>query len=94
MTTLTAREIIRKEYGDSKNFMTPTVLEVGKISVNRAYEISSGEAFLSPERIYGVSIVDYDPETGKTERKYSPISEMFHSLQEANDHVKALKEAK
>ena len=91
MTTLTAREIIKKEYGDSKNFMTPSILETKKISINRAYELSSGEAFLSDGRIYGVSVVDYDPATDTTQRNYD-LSEMFHSYQEAKEHIKALKQ--
>lgn len=95
MTTLTASQIIRKEFGNSVNFITPTVLEVGKISENVAYEISKGTGIFNPW-VFGVTIVDYDPATDTTKRRESNgnigDSCMVYSLKEAQEYINSLKE--
>ncbi len=70
MATLTAREIIKREYGSSKNFVTPYPVKYGKLNKTTAYEISRGTG-MNHEPIYGVSIVTYDPETDTTKREYT-----------------------
>jgi hypothetical protein len=87
MATMTAREILRAEYGDSKNFMTPEVLKVGKIDQGTAYEISSGSGFDPGTTIYGVSIVGVR-EDGSTYR--SDASKMFDSLVDARAYIRDL----
>jgi hypothetical protein len=42
-TTLSAREILRREYGSSRNLLTPHALAIGKVDRESAYEISVGE---------------------------------------------------
>ncbi len=56
--SMTAREIIHKEYGESKNFMTPNNRRYGKVhgAPDVAYEVSEGTDF-NHNKIYGVSIV-------------------------------------
>ncbi len=67
----TAREAIKKVYGDSNNFMTPNVLETGWIIKNKlAYELSSGR-FID-KRLLGLSVVE---KTYAGWRKATDISE-------------------
>ncbi len=64
---LPAREVLRREYGDSKNFITPHVLGIGWIEPGRvAYELSTGTDF-DHAPMYGVSLVRLNPD-GRTER--------------------------
>ena len=87
--TLTARKIIRMEYGDSKNFMTDRVLKMGKINKNMAYELSSGRGFTN-DTIYGISIVELLAD-GKTKRR-TDLSECCKNLEEVDHYIKYLKE--
>lgn len=84
-----AQTILHMEYGNAKNFMTPNIIEIGKISDNIAYEISSGEG-LSHNTIYGLSIVSYNPETNKTSRDYDG-SGCYDTLAEVNEIIDNLK---
>ena len=79
--TMTARQILRQELGDSKNFMTPGIMRVGKMSRNIAYELSTGRG-MDNEPIYGVTLVMLDESTGRTERLFDD-SQMFESIMEA-----------
>lgn len=72
-----ARELIRMEYGSSKNFMTPNVIERRKNGRHRAIEIASGTGF-NQEPIYGVSIVDHFPQNDTTTRRRD-LSQCFQS---------------
>jgi DNA-directed RNA polymerase subunit RPC12/RpoP len=63
---LKAKEIIKKEYGNSKNFITPSVIGYGFVSDNVAYEISKGKGIMGGE-IIGLSIAKQRPD-GTTER--------------------------
>lgn len=87
-TTLTAREILRLEYGDSRNFLTPHVIARGKLRADTAYELSSGEGITPGTRLYGVSVVVVHAST--TERDYES-SCCFSSLQAANEYVEELR---
>lgn len=88
MTTLSAREIIKKEYGDSKNFMTQWVLGHYKTRRNQAAELSTGIG-LFDTRIWGVSVVTLH-EDGSTTRE-TDLSSCFESEQEARDYIESLK---
>lgn len=97
MTTLDARTIIKHEYGDSKNFMTPHVIRMGKIAPHMAYELSWGDAMfleIHPNgRMYGVSVVkviksDWPYETERA----TELNKSFATEQEAEDYIKYLKD--
>ena len=86
--TLTARKIIKMEYGNSKNFMTDRVLKMGKINKNMAYELSSGRGF-TDNIIYGISLVEL-MEDGKTKRR-DDLSKCCYSINEAESYIRDLK---
>ena len=88
---MTARQIIKKEYGNSKNFITPYILRYGKISENVAYELSEGTGF-EHNAIYGVSIVTVD-EQGNTKREFD-LSKHFDSLLEVEGYIGRLREGR
>ena len=90
MATPTAREMIRQEYGSGKNFMTPRVIRVGKVGRYRAFELSSGRGFAN-ETIYGVSVVDFDPDTRETRRRTDLMAGCFTTLSKAEYHIEQLK---
>ena len=87
--TATAREIIKKEYGSSRNFMTPNVIRIGKISRRVAFELSNGES-LDHSIIYGVSFAEFKTDGGTIRR--TDISKMFGSQKEAEAYINQLKE--
>ena len=89
-------DIFHREYGDSKNFMTPEVLDRGEISsgiqgVQIAYELSKGEAIFGKGYLFGVSLVVYSDKYGTTNRVVAPYATVFRSLKEAKEHVEDLK---
>ena len=88
MKTMTAQEMIICEYGSSKNFMTPEVLEQEKINESHAYELSKGTG-LSNEPIWGVSIVKQIGDN-KTKR-CTELGDCFFSLEDAKEHINNLK---
>ena len=95
MTNPNAGEILKMEYGTARNFMTPNVLEIGMIANNQnnciAFELSTGRGIFEGTQLFGVSVVEYDLITKKTDR-HAVKSECFHSLIDANDYIKILKE--
>lgn len=68
MAALTAREIIHAEYGNSRNFMTPNRIRVGKIAPDLAYELASGKN-MDGGPLYSVTIVEVLAD-GTTERRH------------------------
>ncbi len=88
-SALSAREILRLEYGASRNFMTPHVISRGKLARNVAYEISFGSGLEPGTSIYGVSVVRLH-EDGTTERDHER-SACFSTLERANEHVEYLR---
>jgi len=88
MKTLNARQIVKKEYGNSKNVMTPNVIKYGKINKYIAYELSSGEG-IKGEPIFGVSFVEVDDD-GNTIRR-TDLSSSFSTIEEANEYITRLK---
>ena len=85
---LTAREILYREYGDAPNFMTPDVLEVGKLHPCVAFEVSKGRGF-EHEPIYGVSVVRL--RCDGTTKRLTRLSELFFSRRQADWHVYTLR---
>ena len=94
-----ADRIIRAEYGDSRNLMTPTVLERGIVgtwahqeggTVHRAFELSRGRG-MDGESLYGVAIVDWNSRTCQTQRMRT-LSDVFGSLAAAERHLERLRE--
>lgn len=71
-----AIDLIRREYGGSSNFMTPTVLAYGLLDDCTAYELSKGTGFLN-EIIYGLSIAQERPDGTMSRR--TDLSDCFHS---------------
>jgi hypothetical protein len=69
---MTARDIIRAEYGCSRNLMTPDILEIGRTGekgtrLTGAYEISEGAGIENGTMLVGVSVVRLNPD-GTTTR--------------------------
>lgn len=99
MKSLTARQILKLEYGNSKNFVTPNIIARGKIDKYTAYEISSGRmpSFTRGgdyHTVYGVSVVFWlptDEKPNQTRRAHEPWSQMFNSLESAEWHIERLK---
>jgi hypothetical protein len=87
-TTLSAREILRLEYGDSRNFLTPHRIAIGKLDRATAYELSAGEGIEPGTKLYGISVVRVL--NGATERDYES-SCCFSSLEAANEYVEQLR---
>lgn len=89
-----AKEIIRKEYGDSTNFITPNVIRyelVGTLPDGHtvAAEVSAGTGIMDDGRRFGVSLALERPD-GSTERLHD-LSEVFSSMEDADaliDHVR------
>jgi hypothetical protein len=86
-TTLTARQILAREYGTSRNMLTPHRIAIGKLDRARAYELSAGEGVEAGTKLYGVSVVRVVD--GSIERDYD-ASCCFSSLEQANEHVERL----
>jgi hypothetical protein len=86
---LSARELLRLEYGDSRNFMTPHRIAVGKLAPLVAYEVSSGSGLEVGTSIFGVSVVRLHDDDS-TERDYE-ASACFSSLERTNEHVEHLR---
>lgn len=86
-----ARQIIRKEYGKSRNIITPNIVKYGKIRKNKAYEISYGKGFTGG-KLYGVSIASINKK-GKTKRNYKQ-SKVFNSQSTAQRYINKLRKRK
>lgn len=78
-----ARRIIRREYGDSTNFMTPEPVRYILVGPNRAAELSRGR--FGGRTYYGVSVVDVTPE-GETVRR-TDLSECFEDREAAEAYA-------
>jgi len=84
-----AKELVKKEYGSSRNFMTPRVLSYGWISKDKAaYELSQGYG-IKGERIYGLSIVEWK---GTASIRRSDLGGIFYNRDEIKQYIKQRKE--
>lgn len=90
---LTPKQIIRMEYGDSKNFMTPKIRKTAMLVETTekavAYEISEGRG-LNGDKIFGISLVLYDCNSGETER-LSDFCELRPSLESAKEALPSIR---
>jgi len=83
---MTAREILRAAYGDSRNFMTPHIIQVGKLHPRIAHELSvNGRGDL-----WGVSLVRWEPTERKAVRLYD-YSTAFRTREEAEAYLEDLR---
>jgi hypothetical protein len=82
-----AEDIIMKEYGNTRNSITPDVLEYGIIRENIAYELSSGR--VQQNDIFGITLTRERPD-GTTQRLYE-LCRFFDSEQKAREHITELK---
>ena len=90
MKIYSAREIIKKAYGSSKNFVTPHVISYGKINKTMAYEFSWGShMFGGSGNMYGVSVAKLIK--GGKAIKSIDDSKSFHRKSEAKNYIAYLK---
>lgn len=87
-----AHVIMVKEFGGSRNFITPAVIRYG-LKGNLAYELSRSNDRMPDMApwgdLYGVTVVIYDPETDTTERSFD-LSDCFQSRAAAEQHIENL----
>ena len=82
-----ARELIKMEYGNSHNFITPHIISYGWIIKDKVtYELSQGYG-IKGERIYGLSIVKWN---GTTSIR-SDLGGIFYNRDEIKQYIKQLK---
>lgn len=83
-----ASDLIRAEYGDSRNFMTPRYRRCGWIAQGRiAYETSRGYGF-NRQPIYGLSIVHL--RANGTRSRARRLSGLFHDPNERRAYIRHL----
>lgn len=90
----TAKAEFKKEYGDSKNFMTPYVMEHGGFGTEETslfYELSHGEG-LTGNRIFGVTFIERDEATGNVVRCTDTLSRHFQDLDDAREYIEEVRE--
>lgn len=73
-------------YKGQYNFMTPNVLEYGRIGKNHGYELSKGRGILEGSWIYGVTILKITPSI--TPRQ--DLNKCFSTQEEAEQYIKSL----
>jgi hypothetical protein len=89
---LTPEGLLRREYGNSKNFITPTIVEAGWIVTGRiAYELSTGEGLERGTELFGVSIVRKKENSPTRTARMFHHSKCFHSQSEAMNYIDKLK---
>jgi len=86
----TAKQIIKKAYGNSNNFMSPKILSYGKLGKSTAFELSHGNGIEPGTEIYGVSVAGVTAK-GKGVKIYK-LSTCFPTNTEAKEYVKSLKQ--
>ena len=82
-----AIELIKMEY-KAHNLMTPRIISYGWVVKNKmAYELSQGYG-IKGERIYGLSIVEWN---GTTSKRRSDLCNIFYTRDEMKQYIKGLK---
>lgn len=84
---MTPREIIKQEYGGSRNPMTRRVLSYGRLPFG-AYELSKGEGIYH-EPIWGISVVQLNSDG--TTKRLTKLGALVHSQRAAYNHIEQLK---
>ena len=88
MSTMSAREILKIERGDSRNLTTDKIIKNGKINKNTAFELTV-ENGIYGEPIYCLTIVEIVGEN--ITRMRNDLSDCYMSLSEVEDHIIFLK---
>lgn len=83
-----AEEIFKLEFKGQQNFVTPHVVEVGKIHPRVAYELSTGKVM--EHVLWGVTFAGID-DKGATWRAVAPFSSCFQSRGAAEAHILTVK---
>lgn len=73
-------------YKGQKNFMTPEVVACGYIGKNHVYELSKGSGICENSWIYGVTILQIQPDI---KPKYD-LNKCFSTPEEAEQYIKSL----
>lgn len=86
MAGMTARGIIRREYGYARNPMTPDTLSAWRLTgrLDGAAELAQGRG-MSGQRIFGVSVVELLP-GGSTKRR-TDLAHLFQTEEEARAYI-------
>lgn len=87
MTQTEIRRVFNRTFNGKKNFMTPRVLRFFKRG-NLLVELSTGSGLLSPDPIYGVTVLTLDGQRPKLDP-----SKMFFDLTEAKEYITSLRES-
>jgi hypothetical protein len=83
---LTVSNVLHAQYGGISNFITPTFCASGARADKRlVWEISSGSGIMG-NTIYGVTVVEYDPETAWTYSRRD-LSKPFGTREEADKYI-------
>ena len=82
-----ARKLVKMEYGNSHNFMTPRIISYGWVVKDKvAYELSRNGT--KGKRIYGLSFVEWN---GTTSKRRSDLCNIFDNRDEIKQYIKQLK---
>ena len=84
---MTPRQIIKAEYGNSRNLITPRRLGIGALP-GGAYELSTGTG-IDHEPIFGVTVVRCNASDNVA--RDIDASQMFYSREEARAYIRDLK---
>jgi len=88
MATMTARAMIRAEYGTAPNFVTDHPIRYGKLGPHAAYELAWGRRIIGDGIMYGVSVVlEHD---GRT-RRVTDLGGVAYSRDEADAMIAELR---
>ena len=86
-----AIELVKMEYENSHNFITPRIISYGWVKRNKmAYELSQGYG-IGGERIYGLSVVEWN---GTASIRRSDLCNIFYTRDEIKQYLKQLKSKK
>jgi hypothetical protein len=85
MKTLSAKEIIKREFKGAQTWKADRTVKVGKVNTTLAYEIVYQPSHEESGNPYKVTLIRHTPERDKTEHR---ISGWFPSLSAALQEVK------
>ena len=80
-----AIQILRQEFGSSRNIMTPEIIARAKLHPAVAFELARGEG-LRGSQLWGVTVAGHDG-AGQTYRACQGWSQVFRSRDEAQRHI-------
>jgi hypothetical protein len=87
-----SREVFRRRYKGQKNFITPNVIEYGKIGNKYSYELSWGEGIFNREdKIYGVSVLTNEgKKVDELKQTNNNLSRSFNNRKKAEKYIDKL----